>query len=408
MSAVQALNVLLPLFTFPYLIRVMGLDTFGVFNYLLALAGFLVVLVDYGLTLTGTRDVAMQQHDTAALSRLFSIKWSTQLLLLVPAFLLLAVLYVLLPDRNIDFSIWMLVFLLVPANMLLPTWFLQGVQAFQTLAWLSFLNKVLYVVLVFAFIRSSDQLWLLLLFYVGSQFLAALTGFIWVLRRHKLQFTLPGWRAVGDSLRTGWSVFVSSLSVAIYTNSAMVILGFFAGDRSMGVFSVVEKVLLVFRLGLSTLFSVIYPKVSQLAAQGLPQVQFFLRKIAIMLLVTMVLSILLLYAVAPPLVQLITGSADAEVLRLLYLLLPLPLLVAFNLPSYQMLLAAHRQHWYARVLVVAAVVGVSLNLLLAPSWQEIGTGLSLLVAELIIALGLIWGTENKYPELRIWKSNLPL
>jgi hypothetical protein len=51
---------------------------------------------------------------------------------------------------------------------------------------------------------------------------------------------------------------------------------------------------------------------------------------------------------------------------------------------------------------------VLLNIALAPSLQEIGTGISLLVAELVIALGLIWGTEVRHPELRIWKSTLPL
>jgi O-antigen/teichoic acid export membrane protein len=93
---------------------------------------------------------------------------------------------------------------------------------------------------------------------------------------------------------------------------------------------------------------------------------------------------------------------------LLYILLPLPVLIAFNMPSYQMLLASNRQKWYARVMVIAAATGVLLNIALAPSLQEIGTGISLLVAELVIALGLIWGTEVRHPELRIWKSTLPL
>lgn len=408
MSAVQALNVLMPLFTIPYIIRVMGLEVFGVFNYLLAVAGFLVVLVDYGLTLTGTRDVAMHQNDSAALSRMFSVKWSTQVLLLIPAFLVMLLLYSLLPNRNIGFGLWALVFLMVPANMLLPTWFLQGVQAFRTLAWLSFFNKALYVVLVFVFVRAADQLWLLLIFYVGSQFLAAAVGFFLVLRRYRLQFTLPSWSAVWHSFTSGWPVFVSSLSVAIYTNSALLILGFFAGDRSIGVFAAVEKVLLVFRLGLSTLFSVIYPKVSQLAAQGLSQIRQFLRRILAVLLLGVASAVIVLYILAPWLVEIITGTADQAVLQLLYMLLPLPLLIALNMPSYQMLLASNHQKWYARVMVIAATTGVLLNILLAPSLQEIGTGISLLVAELVIALGLIWGTELRHPELRIWKSNLPL
>jgi len=57
----------LPLITFPYLIRVLGFEGFGLVNYALALVLFFVVFVDFGYNLAGTRDVAAFQNDTRKL-----------------------------------------------------------------------------------------------------------------------------------------------------------------------------------------------------------------------------------------------------------------------------------------------------------------------------------------------------
>lgn len=407
MSVVQGLNAVLPLLTFPYLIRVLGLEQFGVFNYALATVHFLVVFVDYGLTLTGTRDVAVYKHDHQALNRLFSTKWALQFFLSLLALAVLAALVIWLPAWQAHPQLYFIAFLLVPANVLLPTWFFQGMQDFKTLAWLTFANKLLYVALVFTMIRETSQLELLMLLYAGCTLSASLVGWGYLRLKMKLHFQWPGWQAVVEALRSGWAVFISSFSVTLYSNSALLLLGFFADARSLGMFSVVEKVLLVFRLGLSTLFSVIFPKVSQLAAVDMHAMKLFLQRMQKWMLLGVLMAISVLLVTAPWLVQIITGAADPQTTALLRLSLPIPLLLALNLPAYQSLLAAHRQQWYARVMVTGALVGVSLNLFLAPNYFETGTAISILAAESIIVLGLLAGTEWRYPELRLWLKNQP-
>jgi len=402
MSVVQGLNAVLPLLTFPYLIRVLGLSEFGLFNHALATMHFLVVLVDYGLTLTGTRDVAVHKSDKQALNKLFSTKWALQFVLMMLAFVLLLLVIAWLPAWQRRPEVYLLAFLLIPANVLLPTWFFQGIQDFRTLAWLTFGNKLIYVVSVFLLIKDAHQLPLLMLLYGGCALLAGLAGWLFLRLKVGIRFQWTGWKEVSLAFRTGWAVFISNFSVTLYSNSALLFLGLFADARSLGVFSVVEKVLLVFRLGLSTLFSVIFPKVSQLAAEQLESMKAFLRRIQWLIALSILPALLLLFFTAPLVVYLVTGSYDDKTTTLLRLCLPIPLFLGLNLPAYQALLATHRQAWYARVMVVGALVGVSLNLLLAPMYFETGTAISILAAEFIIVLGLLLGTEWRYPELRLW------
>ncbi len=406
MSMVQAIQVLLPLAVFPYLIRALGIEPFGRLNYALAIMHIGVVIVDYGLTLTGTRDVAVHRHEPHKLSLLFSTKWSLQLILMLVLGLVLMACTFIIPKWWELRYVLAASFLLIPANMLLPTWLLQGMEAFAPLAWFNLLNRASYALLVVLLVDAPSDLLLVALLNAGTALLAGLAGWWWVRRAYGLCYRWPGWMAIRASLSQGWSVFISSFSITLYTHSAMLILGFFASDRGLGIYAAVEKLILAFRLGLSSLFAVIFPRVSQMATNDPAALRAFLQKIQRLLLPSVGFGVLIMALLANPILKLVTGDDLPEAVQLLLWMAPIPVLVAFNLAPYQLLLANHHQKWYARVLLLAAVVGIGSNLLLAPQFEALGTGISVVLAEAVIAIGLLLGTEWRYRSLSLWRKSL--
>lgn len=401
---VQAIQVLLPLAVLPYLIRALGIAPFGRLNYALAIVHFGVVIVDYGLTLTGTRDVAVHRQAPAKLSSLFSTKWTLQCMLMLALGLVLLVCTSLIPKWWELRYLLAASFLLIPANMLLPTWLLQGMEAFAPLAWFNLVNRASYALLVVLLVHEPDDVLLVAMLNAGTAFASGLVGLWWVKKRYGLRYTWPGWSAIQESLTQGWSVFISSFSITLYTHSALLILGFFAGDRALGVYAAVEKLILAFRLGLSSLFAVIFPRVSQMASQDASALQGFLQKIQRLLLPAVGFGALTMALLAQPLLYLVTGEAMPEAVQLLHWMAPIPLLVAINLAPYQLLLAHHHQAWYARVLLLAAALGIGSNLILAPSLGALGTGISVVLAEACIAAGLLLGTEWRFRSLSLWRK----
>ncbi len=79
--SVQALNYLVPLFTLPYLTRVLGTAPWGILAFADAYANYLSLVVEYGFGLSATREIAQLRHDREARSRQFAGVMGAQIIL---------------------------------------------------------------------------------------------------------------------------------------------------------------------------------------------------------------------------------------------------------------------------------------------------------------------------------------
>jgi PST family polysaccharide transporter len=403
-SMVQAANVLLPIVTFPYLVRVLGLEQFGLINYALALVSFFVVFVDFGFNLTGTRDVAVARGNSRELSILFSTRWTAQALLLLAATVVFFALVLETPRLQRDWQIYALTFGVVPATMLLPTWYFQGTEQFQLLARLQLVGRGLYAVGIFTLVRSPMDSWLVPLLNSATGMAVALAGMWHVFTKGGLRFVWPGMRKSIVTLRQGAAHFVSSFAVTAYSYSALLILGILGNDRLVGQFAAIEKILLLFRTGLSAFFAVIFPQTCQLASNGPSASAAFLQAIFKRVLPVLLASSLCLALFAPVVLRLAVGSSDPSLVELLRWMAWIPLLLGVNMASYQQLLAHRRTRAYGYVMVFAALVGIVMNLLLAPRYGALGTAKAVLLAEVCMALGLALATEVRFRNLSVWRN----
>ena len=83
---VQLTGYVLPLITLPYLTRVLGPANFGLMALGTAMTLYFAVIIDYGFAVTGTRQVAIAQHDPEKISQIYSTIMACKLGLLAPCF----------------------------------------------------------------------------------------------------------------------------------------------------------------------------------------------------------------------------------------------------------------------------------------------------------------------------------
>ncbi|MQR87687.1 oligosaccharide flippase family protein [Bacillus megaterium] len=57
----QGSNYILPLITFPYLVRILGAENFGLIAFATSFMYFFIVFTDYGFNVTATKKIAIEK-----------------------------------------------------------------------------------------------------------------------------------------------------------------------------------------------------------------------------------------------------------------------------------------------------------------------------------------------------------
>ena len=159
-------QVLLPILTFPYLARVLGPEHLGVLNFAESYARYFVLVAAFGIPIYGVREVAKLQNDKEKLRKLFLEIFAINL---ITTFILSIIFYfsILFVDKLNQEGVlfyWSLLFFFM--QLFVFEWFFIGLKQFKYMALRYFFLRIIFIISVFVFIKSSADY----LIYMQLQF----------------------------------------------------------------------------------------------------------------------------------------------------------------------------------------------------------------------------------------------
>ena len=91
LSLLHIFSIAIPLLTFPYLVKTLGQETYGLVIFAQAVVGYLAVFTGFGFGLSATKLVSINRHDTNKLSEIFSSVTTIKIFLLAVSIIILYV-----------------------------------------------------------------------------------------------------------------------------------------------------------------------------------------------------------------------------------------------------------------------------------------------------------------------------
>lgn len=394
LTGLQFFNYLLPLITLPYLISVLQPEKFGLTVYAQTVMMYFIVFIDYGFNLTATRRISLLKNENKSITEVFNSVISTKLFLLLISLLILTLIVLFIPKFS---GLWLLYFFtsgVLIGQVFFPIWLFQGLQEMKYLMYFNFLSRIIFTILVFIIIKTEeDFIYVNLLSSLGS-ILIGILSIAFVIKKYKIRFQISKRSDIEYELKDGWMVFLSNFSIQMYVSSNIIILGAFENDKTVGNYSVAEKLMIILKQLLSVFSQVIYPHLCQLTDTPNLIKSFFKRTMIPFLSFIFVLC-LLLFVFAEKIVFLMTGNSIPEIILLIRILCFVPFVVGLNIPAYQTLLAYNYKNAYSAILISGAVLNFILNFILAGLYGANGTAISVLITEFFITTGLIFALKIK-------------
>jgi PST family polysaccharide transporter len=381
----QIINYLLPLLMIPYLIRVLGIDGFGIFTFITAIIMYGVKMSDYGFELSATYHISKSRDDSAKKDEIFSsvliIKSIIALLYMVAIALLIPMVDRLLEYR--EFIFWG--FGMIVGHLLFPVWFFQGIEKMRYIMILNSLSKLIFFVSIFIFVKEQDDLYLVFVLNSIGAIVAGVVGVIIALKKFGIKFYLQPLTKLEFYLKDGWYIFTSKIAVEFYTNINIIILGFFVSPVILGYYAVANKIVNALGSLLDPLTRTVYPYLVNVYQESGNHFIIRNKQLAIVIFVIMLPVSLLVVYFSEFILEIITGSpASALSIEILEILALTLIIYLYGSQFTNILVTIKETKFLNRVLFMGAVA----NTILAPILVSIYGVMGLVWLNLFIALSL--------------------
>ncbi len=388
LSVLQGANYILPLLTLPYLVRVLGVEYFGLLAFATAMITYFQILTDYGFDLTATREISIHRENKEKVVEIFSSVMTIKFILMFVSFFLLASLVFIFEKFSKDVVIYFLTFGIVIGQVLFPVWFFQGMEKMKYITYLNILSKVIFTIAIFVFVQEQSDYYLVPFLTSIGFMIAGIWSLYLIKKEFGISFQLQTHLTIKKYFIDGWDVFVSRIFVSLYTTINILLLGFFTNHTVVGYYAIAEKIVNAVGGLFTPANQTIYPYMAKIYNKQKEKFFDFTKKVAISYLVLAIVMCIALYIFSEFIVRIISGNVDVNIMNIYYVLIFTLITIPFGPLFTQVLIIQKRNKEFNKIVRNTFI----LNMLIAPflifNYSGIGLAVSINIVYLYHVLYL--------------------
>lgn len=420
----QVLSVVLPIFTAPYVSRVLMADGVGVSSYTNSLVSYFTLAAGLGTIAYGTMMISKQRNDKRLFSKTF---WEIELLTVFSSTICLLV-WILLASLYGEYRIYLLVLSFnIIAVIFDISWLYSGLEKFHYKISVNFLFKIICISCIFIFVKTPDDL----ILYIIINSLSILLGNIsmWVFLPKVICKTSIEINNLPKHFKQTLIFFAPAIATSIYTVLDKTLIGILIpGTRTIidsqgnevikkiselenGYYEQATKLVNVIKsISFVGIMGVMTSRASYLFEQKET------REVKNLLNVTLNITSFLtigagfgIAAIAMTLIPTFFGDGYESTVGIIYILCSIPFIISIsNVLGGMYYTPSGRRKQSSLYLIIGACVNLLLNIPLILLLRARGAAIASIIAELLISLLYLYHCNSfltlKEVAFVIWKK----
>ena len=260
LSLIQIFNLIFPLIIYPYLIRTVGKENYGIVVFAQSIAIYFSLLVNFGFNIYGTDAIAKCNGKVDQISKIVSSVFTVQLLFYITSILLLYGVSFLYEDTSSLLLI--LGSYLCLHEIAVPVWYFQGIQQMRFIAICNLVAKLTSLIIILILVvNEDDYLYILAAYAIGSIFCGMLS-FWKIFVRDKVRYSTPSLKNLKDILKNSFPLFVSHSLGGITAKSNAFLIGNFIGKTELSYYDLAEKLVNMVSVFFANFSNALFPVMS--------------------------------------------------------------------------------------------------------------------------------------------------
>lgn len=396
LAILQVMRYLVPLIVLPYVTPIIGLEHFGEIAIASSITLIVQVFVNYSFSFMGARDIARNKDDKDKISSVVSTTIFAYALIYIVMLVLTGIVVVCVPKFR---ALWLVISitLTIPIfSALVCEWYFQGIEKMENITIVNVLSRIVFLALVFLFIKDQEDYLLYPLFNSLGFVIAAVYSILMMVFKYKCKIRIPSFKMVVDYIKQGKDLFLNSACMTILNKLPNILLGTVSGASAAGLYDAAFRLQDAGYHGVDTLNRTFFP----FLARRMEKHKAYRR---VNLLFAVCIS-LLLFAFAPFLVRLLYAPEfQPSVILLRILAVSVFFLGLSSAYGVNYLLLIGKEKLVRNITFCVAAAGCALLVVLIKLFNEMGAAVSMVIINASLALSYVIAAkkvDQKLPENR--------
>lgn len=375
-----------PLILIPYLMKTIGAEYYGIYIFSWTIIYYFIFIVNYGFDLSSTREIAINRHDLAKVSEIYSTTLYSRILLLCLSILILSMSIVFIDKLNANAQLLLLGIGVIAGQALFPTWLFQGMEEMKFITITNSIIRILPIVFIFVFVKSERDIEYIIGFQSLGYIIGGVYSHFFAVRHFKLTILKPNLNSIKENLRSSWSLFLSTVGVSLYREVNTVILGFVTNNFILvGYYSLADKFIRIVQLIANSVSQALFPFFGHSITQNKKETLIKFKKVGIYYALFLLLTSIVLYFSIPWLIRIYLNNDYPEIVRDVRIMSPI---IFFGGLNYFFgvvgLVNLNHKNAFTIFVLIAGAINITLSILLSKTHLDAGAAFSLTIAELIL------------------------
>ena len=261
MTLLLVLNSFFGLLIYPYLIRTLGAESYGIYIFASTVVNYFICFIGFGFDMYGVRLIAENPFSIKKKSNVLSIIFTTKLYLEIVSIILAVLVSFVFPILRTYFWVYIVCFANTLLNIFFPTWYFQGVQKMRVVSYIQLIFKLLSLPFIFIFIKKPDDILLFAIIMTASSLLGALYAFIHLLVYEKLKISLVPIKHTLVYIKESQYFFYTNFLNMMKIQTINLIIGTRYSMTDLALYDLANRIVSIPLMLITNINSALFPKV---------------------------------------------------------------------------------------------------------------------------------------------------
>ena len=262
-TVLQVFLLVAPLITYPYLVRVLGRELYGVVLTAQMLASYVSLIVDFGSNSVCAKHVSINRNDKSKLSEIVSSVLVVRCALFVLLFVIYYLVVFLVPSYREYTLLFVITYALALNDDLFPQFFFQGVEEMRYITIVNIVTKLVFILLTFVIVKAPDDyLWVPVLYALGYV-IGGLYALYVIVHRFGIHFFIPPIPKMMVYVKDSSAIFATDLVCTIKDKFNYLLVGSFLGMSSVVIYDLGLKLNSILTKPTYILTTVMFPRIAK-------------------------------------------------------------------------------------------------------------------------------------------------